>query len=70
MPFNSLLSFLASIAIAPCPGAVGKIDSGKIDHLFSLSNFMMLSSLPNSIKRSNATLAKIIASSFPDSNFF
>ena len=73
MPFNCLLSFLASIAIAPCPGAVGKIDSGKIDHLFSLSTLFMyffISSLPNSIKRSNATLAKIIASSFPDSNFF
>ena len=69
MPFNRLLSFFASIAIAPCPGAVGKIESGKIDQIFSLSTHFMyffISSLPNSIKRSKATLAKIIESSFPD----
>ena len=68
MVFKSFRSFLASIPIAPCPGAVGNIERGKIIHLFLLMIFLMnsiaLLSLDSKIL-SIATFAITIASESP-----
>ena len=68
MIFKSFRSFLASIPIAPCPGAVGNIESGKIIHLLlvmiSLMNSIALLSLDSKIL-SIATFAITIPSEFP-----